>query len=238
MRGLGQSVAEKVKWDTSWYDTCVILYQRTKITEFRNILWKQVERLMFSRIKKFVANRKGTALRNNPELIHKLYNEAFFIFLKACDRWNPEGITDAAGKLHRTTFVTFLGDIIEQEIMNVVSLDWYYKNRDIKIARRLISERPFEQTPDQELFEKNDLLADIKGFLENYTFENELERDVVWTMIYGIPGDWAKLQKKFKLSISAFSKVRKKTVTKLRDSVLLHCSPKQKDVLRELLEEK
>lgn len=247
-------MAEKAKRETWWYDPIIEIYQKmspkdSRFTELRNFVWKSIEGLVVSQIKKFI-DRKGTTLRRDPELCQKLYGEAYFIFLKACEKWNPIGVVDSEDKkhnptgvigangTHKTTFMTFLWAIIDQELLNIVRLDWYYKNRNIKIARRLLSEGTAELKPEQERFEYNDLLADIKEFLENYSFESDLERDIIWTMIYGIPGDWKKLQQKSKVSPAAFSKARKKTVAKLKESILGHCTPKQKDVLRELLEER
>ncbi len=219
---------EKKVWDTEWYDDLCKMYQRTKIPELRNVLWEQVKLLVFSRVRKFITDRRGTALRRNPELCQKINQESFFIFLKACDRWDP-----ARG----TKFLTFLGDILDQEIMNIVRLDWYYKTRDVKIGNKLLIEKATEsRTQEQEEFEKAELLEEIRRLLDEYTFDSELEQDIVWTMIYGVSGDWTRLQRKHKLSIATFTKARKKVIEKLKKYFLDHCDEKQKCVLKEMLE--
>lgn len=220
----------KPKPDTKWYDSLCSLYQQTKIPELRNILWEQVKLLIYQRIRKFVNEKKGIELKKNTDLLQRLNQEAFFIFTKATEVWDPA---------RKTKFLTFLGDILDQEIMNIIRMDWYYKTRDFKICRKLMYESSVEQIPiEQEQFEKKEFLEEIKNLLANYGFESELERDIIYTVIYGVAGDWAKLQKKSKLSVAGFSKVRKKITEKMKKYILDNCSEKQKAVLKEILGEK
>lgn len=221
-------IKHKKEWDTSWYDDLCKMYQKTKIPELRNVLWDQVKLLVFSRVRKFITEHKG--MRRDPDLCQKLNQESFFIFLKACEIWD---------ETRKTKFLTFLGDMLNQEIMNIIRLDWYYKNRDIKIYSRLVAEKASETRPlEQEQFEKNELLDAVKQLLDNYIFDSPIERDIIWTTIYGVSGDWTRLRKQYNLSIAVFAKARHKTVDKLKAYILEHCTDKQKCVLKELLEEK
>ena len=217
------------KRDTAWYDDLCKLYQKTKIPELRNVLWEQVKLLIYGRIRDYINGKGGFNLKRDPELCQKLYQNAFFIFLKACEIWD---------ETRKTKFLTFLGDILDQEVMNVVRLDWYHKTRDYKMGAKLKVENPLEIPPEQEAFEKNDFLEEIKILFENYTFNSMIEKEIVYTMVYGVSGDWSRLQRKSKLSIANFAKLRRKTVENLKNYVLDNCSEKQKTILHEMLEEK
>ena len=220
-------MAVKKKWETDWYDDLCKMYQKTKIPELRNVLWEQVKLLVYGRVRRFI-NEKKPFLKREPELCQKLYQESFFVFQKAVDIWDQN---------KKTKFLTFLGDILDQEILNIIRLDFYYRGRDAKIAARLTSEQN-EFPPVQEQFEKQEMLEEVRLLMESYHFENNLEREVTWTMVYGQSGDWTRLQKKSRMSIVAFAKFRKKLVEKLKVYILSQFDEKQKAVLMEVLKEK
>jgi len=228
-----------VKRDTVWYNDLCILYQRTKAlgldkasADLRNILWDQIRSFVHGRVYDFIHEKKASILRKDPDLCSKLYQESFFVFLKACDIWDQE---------RKTKFMTFLGDIINQEILNIIRMDLYYRTRDRKLAIKLSNEHKVErenETTGEENFEKDELFEEVHFILENFAFGDELERDIVFTTLYGRMGDWAKLQKKSGLSLSVFYRMRAQTIQKLREHILSCCSDKMKDVLKEVLAEK
>ncbi|OGM08244.1 hypothetical protein A2Z67_00905 [Candidatus Woesebacteria bacterium RBG_13_36_22] len=234
----------KEKRETLWYDDLCKLYQKTRIPELRNILWEQVKLLLYSRIRKFVTEKKSSILKRDPDLVMQLYQDAFFIFQKACDVWDPT---------RNTRFLTFLSDIIDQEVLNIIRLDIYHKVRDSKIKKRIEDEMECFNWPGQigraterkkifvepstctEDFEKEKFFEEVRHMFENYCFENQLERDIVYTTVYGKPGEWVRLQKKSRMSIENFYKLRDATMTKLKHFILENCTKHMKDVLCEVL---
>ena len=220
---------KKEKRDTGWYDDLCKMFQKTQIPELRNVLWEQVKLLIYGRIRDFINGKGGFNLKRDPEICQKLYQDAFFIFLKAVRVWDPK---------KKTKFLTFLGDILDQEVMNIIRLDWYHRSRDFRLGAKLKVERVTEFPPEQEDFEKKELLEDIRILFESYSFESQIEKDIIYTTVYGVSGDWSRLQKRSKLSIANFAKLRQKTIGKMKQYVLDNCSDKQKAVLKELLEEK
>lgn len=221
-------MSEKKYGDTSWYDDLCLLYQKTKIPELRNVLWEQVKLLLYSRVRGFINEKKSAILKKDPDLCQQLYQDVFFIFQKACDIWDPS---------RKTKFLTFLGDIVDQEILNIIRLNLYHKSRDNKIKTKLNAEfeLPVSTTED---FEKEELLSEVKQLFENFSFNSMLERDIVYTTVYGKSGDWSRLQKKSKKSIADFFKLRTEVMEKLKKHVLDNCSPRMKEILQNVLEEK
>jgi DNA-directed RNA polymerase specialized sigma subunit len=213
--------------DTKWYDDLLILYQKKKIPELRNILWEQVRLLIYGRIRGFIDDWKFGLLKKDAELCAKLYQDAFFYFTKACDKWDPS---------FKTKFITFLGDCINQDILNNVRLYFYHLLRDKKIQQKIVDSGEDEKTESQEDFEKNELLEEVRVIFENYVFESKLERDIAYTIIYGTQGDWNRLQRKSKMSIDDFYKYRKSLLDKLKKHLEEKCSPRMKDVLQNMME--
>lgn len=227
---LDPSLQRVDKKDTKWYDDLCDLYQRTHIHELRNILWEQVKGLIHGRIHEFIRERK-TYLQRDPELTQKLFQESFFIFCKAVDIWDRN---------RKTKFITFLGNkFLDQEIMNIIRLESYHRQRDQKLQHKIrddVLQKP--EIKDECDFEKEELLEEIKKLVENYSFDNSLERDIAFVMTYGKVGDWARLQKKSGLGIGKFYKLRLLVSKKLRDHIDINCSPQLKEVLKDFLKEK
>jgi hypothetical protein len=136
--------------------------------------------------------------------------------------------------------MTFLTDIIDQEILNIIRMDLYYKTRDRKLAAKVANAQEVENEINdyEEDFEKEALLEEVRILLENFNFDDVLERDIVYTTLYGKIGDWTRLQKKSGLGIGVFYKAREKTIKKLREYIISSCSDKMKSVLKEVLAEK
>lgn len=231
-----EAQAEPVKKrETLWYDDLCILYKRTKAmgnkeasTALRNVLWDQVKSLINSKIREYIVEKRRSQLRSDPDLCQKLYQEGFLIFQKACDVWNPD---------RNTKFLTFLGDILDQEILNIIRLHHYYKTREFKIKVRLTQELGNTIEPEEDV-EKLELLERVKNLCESYSFGSELERDIIFTQIYGKLGDWSKLQARSDMGIGSFYKLRDQTLKKLRAHIIENCEPRMQEVLKQVLEEK
>jgi hypothetical protein len=230
-------VEEKVKAkpDTNWYDDLIILCQRTKMLglvyatdSLRNIGWEQMKGIVHGRVHKHVRDRK---LLYDRDLCFKLFQESFFVYCKAVNIWD---------RSRKTKFLTFLGDILDQELMNIVRMHQYYKSRDKKLEIKLMGQVVDEPIPffTEEDNEKSKVLEEIKTLLDNFGFESELERDIVDTIIYGRIGDWGKLQRKSNLGAANFSKLRKHVVEKLRNYILANCSEKVKEILQDIVHAK
>jgi hypothetical protein len=229
----------KKKWDTAWYDDLCMLYQKVKsfkdnpqaleaANSLRNVLWDQVKSLINSKVREYIVEKRRSQLRSDPDLCQKLYQEGFFIFQKACDIWNPD---------RNTKFLTFLGDILDQEILNIIRLHNYYKTREYKIKARLSQEVEDVEEHEEDI-EKQELLERVKILCESYSFGSQLERNIVFTAIYGKLGDWSKLQATSDMGIGSFYKLRDKTLKAMRAYILANCEPRLQDVLKEILEEK
>ena len=235
----------KGKINTEWYDDLCLLYQKTRdlgLTEisiiFRDLLWDQVRGIVYSRIQEFIKHRKSALLLKDYDLSQKLFQESFFIFTKAVDKWDPN---------RKTKFITFIGDILDQEILNIIKLDGYAKKKHTKISSKL---KDFHKGTEPEFFdetaiEKKAVLAEVEELINNFSFscypdpmKNQLDRDIVHTLIYGKLGDWGKLRKKYKMSLSDFNQFKKDSVNRIRTYILEKSSPKVKYVLSEIVNEK
>jgi hypothetical protein len=221
----------KKKKDTLWYDDFAKLYLKMRdidinvASQVRNILWEQVKNLLYSRVRDIVEKRKGDIVRQDPDFAKQLYQDCFLILQKACDIWDPT---------RGTKFLTFLGDITDQEILNKIRLHFYHKTRDKKIRIRTIDE--FEQKYDTiEDREREEMLEEVKRLFEDYSFETKLERDIVNLVVDGREGDWKRLQRKSKMSIENFYKLRDVTLDKLKKYILDNCTITMKDALENLL---
>jgi len=230
--------AKRAKINTEWYDDLCSLYQKTKALELldvsnslRNIFWDQVRGLVHGRVHEFVRVKKPSLLMRDRDLTQKLFQESFFIFCKACNIWD---------KKRKTKFLTFLGDILDQEILNIIRLDWWYKSRDKKLVDKLKDQVIDEPVSffDEEKQEKASVLEEVRSLIENFKFESEIERDIVNTIIYGKVGDWVKLRKKSGLGIGKFNKVRKAVIEKLKNHIKEKSSPKTLAVILEIIGEK
>jgi DNA-directed RNA polymerase specialized sigma subunit len=222
--------AKRAKLETGWYDVLCQLYQDTKITELRNILWEQVKNLVYGRVHAFIRRKKFSVLADK-ELCKKIFDDSFLIFIKATEIWD---------KNRKTKFLTFLGDILDQEILNIIRLDRYHKSRDKKLEGKLkkqVVDEPikFFSYRDQE---KEEILGEFKELFESFSFKSKLERDIIYTMVYGKMGDWTKLRKESKMSVGKFAKIRQQISIELKEYILEKSSPRMKDVLKEILEEK
>src|SRR4030043_698356 len=228
-RGKNEFLLHKDKRDTSWYDDLCDLYQRTHLTPLRNILWDQVRGLVHGRVHQFIREKKSTILRRDPELCQKLFQESFFIFVKAVDIWD---------RRRRTKFITFLGDILNQEILNKIRLPLYHRQRDWKLEARLRTSDDFasqtEAFKDND-FEREEFFGDVRTLFENYSFTDQLERDIAYTFVYGKIGDWTKLQKKSGLGIGVFYRKRTELKEKLKAYILDNSTPKMKAILDEII---
>jgi len=223
-------VSKKAKIETAWYDDLCSLYQRTKISSVRNLLWEQVKNIVYARVHEFIRKKKPY-LRKDKDLSQKLFQESFFIFVKATEIWD---------KKRKTKFLTFLGDILDQEILNIIRLDNYHRTRDRKIEdklRREILDEPYTFS-DEGSQEKTSILEELRFLFENFNFSSQLDRDIVSTMIYGKTGDWVRLQRKSKLSVSKFNKRRQEVIGKLRIYIKEKSSQKVLDVIKEILDER
>ena len=230
--------AKRAKINTEWYDDLCSLYQKTKTLELtdvanalRNIFWDQVRGIVHGRVHEFVRIKKPSLLLRDRDLVQKLFQESFFIFCKACNIWD---------KKRKTKFLTFLGDILDQEILNIIRLDWYYKSRDRKLEGKLRDQVVDEPIPffDEEQQEREHVLEEVKVLVENFSFGSEIERDIVRTIIYGKVGDWIRLRKKSGLGIGKFNKVRQEIIEKLKSYIKEKSSPKVRDVILEIVSEK
>jgi hypothetical protein len=222
------------KPDTKWYDDLCLLYQKTRIPELRNVLWDQVRGIVHGRVHQFIREKKVSILLHNQDLCQKLFQESFFIFVKAVDIWDPS---------RNTKFLTFLGDILNQEILNIIRLDLYYKTRDKKLEDKLKLHYPIEEQVNEsrdydEDFERQEMLEEMKTLFENYPFKNQIDRDIVYTMIYGKMGDWSKLSKRLGVGLGKLYKMRLQIIEDLRNYIEAHCSTRLKCILQELLVEK
>lgn len=225
---------KKEKRDTQWFDDLVILYQKIKVTEpepastLRNVLWEQVKLLLYSRVRDFINEKKSAILKRDPELCQQLYQDVFFIFQKACDIWDP---------LRKTKFITFLGDIADQEILNVIRLNLYHKTRDRKIFRRM-SDNFDDRFPDKSEVDRGKFLEEMKHLFETYSFESELERTIVRTIMYGKKGDWPRIIRKSRLGVGKFYRIKKEIIGRLKDYILKNCSSSfMKEALEEIIGE-
>lgn len=231
-------IAKKPKINTDWYDDLCLVYQKTKKLELnsvanslRNVFWEQVKGIVHGRVHEFVRNKKPSLLVKDRDLIQKLFQESFFIFCKACNIWD---------KKRKTKFLTFLGDILDQEILNIIRLDYYYKSRDKKLEVRLreqIIDEPI-QFQDEERQERESILEEVRTLLENFTFSSNIERDIVHTMIYGKTGDWTKLRKKSGLGFGKFTKTRQEVINKLKEYIENSTSQKTKAVIVDIISKK
>jgi hypothetical protein len=229
--GMGLWMAKsKEKKDTLWYDKLCILVQEVKETEpaassaLRNILWEQVKLLLYARVRDFINEKKSAILKRDPELCQQLYQDVFFIFQKACNIWDPA---------RKTKFITFLGDIIDQEILNVIRLDLYHKNRDRKIFKRM-SEN-FEGLPDKSDVDRGKTLEEVKHLFENYSFKSELERMIIRTIMYGKKGDWLRVQRKSHMVAGNFYRLKRETINRLKTYLLENGSPYLKEYLEDII---
>jgi hypothetical protein len=225
-------VAEKKKKrDTSYYDDFAKLYIKMRdidigiASQVRNILWEQIKNLLYSRVRDIIDRRKGDIIRQDPDFAKQLYQDCFLILQKACDIWDPK---------RGTKFLTFLGDITDQEIRNKIRLHFYHKTRDKKIRLRTIDELEPRVTTIEE-HEKEEMLEEVKRLFENYAFKSKLERDIVNLVVYGREGEWKKLQKKSKMSIENFYALRDKILKELKTYILENCTITMKDSLENLL---
>jgi DNA-directed RNA polymerase specialized sigma subunit len=221
----------KKKKDTTWYNDLVKIYQDKKVdnpvvaTAIRNILWEQIKNLLYSRVRDIIDRRKGDIVRQDPEFAKQLYQDTFFILQKAVDIWDPN---------RGTKFLTFLGDIADQEILNKIRLHFYHKTRDKKIRDRTAEEFVLKTTSIEE-YEKDEMLDEMKRLFENYTFDTKLERDIVNLIVYGRGGAWNKLLKRSKMNIDHFYKLRDATLKKLRVYILENCNIIMRDSLETFL---
>jgi hypothetical protein len=238
VQNTNETKVTKVKINTEWYDDLCRLYQKTKCLELseassnlRNILWEQVKGIVHGRVHEFIRERKSVLLLRDRDLSQKLFQESFFIFVKAADIWDTN---------RKTKFITFLGDILDQEILNIIRLDKYGKDRHYKINNKLKYFTGEEQVHlyDETSKEREDVLIEIKDLMESMPFQNEIERDIIYTLVYGKAGDWGKLQKKSGLKPINFNKLRKLTVEKVKSYILDKSSTKVKDVITEIINEK
>jgi len=223
-------ISKKAKIETAWYDDLCILYQRTKIPDLRNLLWEQVKNVVYARVHEFIREKKPY-LRKNKELSQKLFQESFFIFIKATDIWD---------KKRKTKFLTFLGDILDQEILNIIRLDNYHKARDKKIEdklRREILDEPFSFSGEEQ-YEKSEVLEELRILFENFNFSSQLDRDIINTIIYGKVGDWVRLQKKSDLSAGKFNRRRREVLGELRGYIEKKGTPRVRAVIKEILNER
>lgn len=225
----------KVKFDTSWYDDLALLYQKTRdlgviyaSTELRNLGWDQIQGIVYNRVHSYIRKRK-TSVLSDRDLCQKLFQESFFIFVKALDIWDRN---------RKTKFLTFLGDILNQEIMNIVRLDRYHKTRDYKIEKRIQSQKIDEPIPflNEESIEKEGVLEEVKVILNNIVFETQLERDLVNAIIFGDTKDLSELRKSSKMSVLTFSAYKDQVKEKLKQEILSKSSEKAKAVIQEIVE--
>jgi len=218
--------------DTAWYDDLVLLYQKTKDIEplaasaLRNILWEQVKLLLYSRVRDFINEKKSAILKRDPDLSQQLYQEVFFVFQKACNIWDCS---------RKTKFITFLGDITDQEILNVIRLNLYHKTRDKKIFQR-ISEGVEERFSTKEDIEKGQFLEEVKRLFENFEFKSPVEREIVRTIMYGKKGDWPKVMRKSRTAAGNFYKLKREVIERLKNFILDNSSPYMKEVLEDICE--
>lgn len=228
-------VSKRVKPDTNWYNDLILLYRKAKELELpavysalRNIGWDCMKGLVHGRVHEHIRKRK---LLVNRDLCQKLFQESFFIYIKATDIWDPG---------RGTKFLTFLGDILDQELMNIVRMDNWYRTRDKKLEYKLRSQviSESEEFPDEESKEKEMVLEEIKELLEKFSFDSRLERNIVNTIIYGKSGDWTKLRKESGVSSIKFSKIRKEIIEKLKKYILEGSSTRVKDLLHDIVTEK
>lgn len=221
---------EEFKTDTKWYDDLVVLFHKTGIESIRNVLWDQVKGLVYGRVHDFI--RQSSYLRYDNDLCQKLFQESFFIFVKAVDIWDVT---------RKTKFITFLGAMLDQEIKNIIRLEHYHKNRDKKIEVKIKDKTPPHNwiLPSHETnLDRNEFFEEIREIIENFPFENQTERDVVFTIIYGEMGDWSKLRKRLDIGIGKLYKIRAKAIERLRIHIKENCSEKMKTVLGEVIAEK
>jgi len=227
--------SKRAKLDTSWYDALVLLYQKTRdlgldqaSSSLRNVGWECMRGIVHGKVRDHI---KTFRLLHDRDLCQKLFQDSFFIYTKACNIWDYK---------RKTKFLTFLGDILPQELRNVVSLDRYHNKRDYKLEKRLrkqVVDEPihFFDEIDQE---RKLVLEEIRELLEKFSFGSEVERDIANILIYGKLGDWGKLQKKSGLKSANFAKARQDVALKLREYILSKCSEHTKNVLKEILGEK
>jgi len=225
----------KVKFDTSWYDDLALLYQKTRdlgityaSTELRNLGWNQIQGIVYNRVHTYIRKRKSLVL-SDKDLVQKLFQESFFIFVKALNIWDRN---------RKTKFLTFLGDILNQEIMNIVRLDRYHKTRDYKIEKRIQNQKIDEPIRffDEECIEKESVLEEVKVILNSIVFETQLERDLVNTIIFGDAKDLSKLRKSSKMSVLTFLSFKDKIKERLKQEILSKSSEKTKSIIKEIVE--
>ncbi len=230
--------AKRLKINTEWYDELCLLVQRTKTLDLeavssslRNILWEQVRGIVHGRVHEFVRVRKPSLLVKDTDLAQKLFQESFFIFCKACNIWD---------KNRKTKFLTFLGDILDQEILNIIRLEYYHRSRSRKLEGKLKGQVIDESIPfyDEESRERDLVLEEVRTLIESYKFSSKLERDIINTIIYGKVGDWVKLRKKSGLGVAKFNKTRQLVVEKLKTYISEKSSSKTRDVILEIVSEK
>lgn len=230
-RAKNEFLLRKGKRDTGWYDELCELYQKTHIEALRNILWEQVRGLVHGRVHQFIREKKAAILRREPELCDKLFQESFFIFVKAVDIWDRK---------RRTKFLTFLGDILNQEILNKIRLHLYHRQRDWKLEKKLLASSDFVPHTEpfkDNAFERDEFFYDIKALFESFSFDDEIDRDIAYTMVYGKIGDWSRLQKKSGMGIGVFYKKRTDLVKKLKVYVIENSTPKMKAIIEEIMGE-
>jgi hypothetical protein len=230
-RAKNEFLLRKGKKDTGWYDDLCDLYQRTHIDSLRNILWEQVRGLVHGRVHQFIREKKSAILRRDPDFCQVLFQESFFIFVKAVDIWDRK---------RRTKFLTFLGDILNQEILNKIRLHLYHKQRDWKLETKLkISSDfvPHTEPFKDNAFERDEFFEDIKILFDGYSFADEIDRDIAYTMVYGKIGDWTRLQKKSGLGIGGFYRKRSDLKEKLRKYIIENSTPKMREIIEEIMGE-
>lgn len=230
-RAKNEFLLRKDKRDTGWYDDLCELYQRTHIDSLRNILWEQVKGLVYGRVHQFIREKKSTILRRDQELSQLLFQESFLIFVKAVNIWD---------RRRRTKFLTFLGDILNQEILNKIRLHLYHKQRDWKLEAKLKTSSDFVPHTEpfkDNAFEREEFYAEIKVLFDAFSFDDEIDRDIAYTMVYGKIGDWTKLQRKSGLGIGGFYRKRTNLVEKLRVYIIENSTPKMKVIIEEIMSE-
>ncbi len=230
-RAKNEFLLHKGKRDTGWYDDLCELYQRTHIDSLRNILWEQVRGLVHGRVHQFIREKKATILRRDPELCQLLFQESFLIFVKAVDIWDRK---------RRTKFLTFLGDILNQEILNKIRLHLYHRQRDWKLEAKLKASSdfvPHTEAFKDNAFERDEFYESIKVLFDGFSFDDEIDRDIAYTMVYGKIGDWTRLQKKSGLGIGVFYRKRTDLKDKLRNYIIENSTPKMKAIIEEIMGE-
>lgn len=229
------SSKKKSRYNTEWYDDLALLYQKTRdlgviyaSTELRNLGWDQIQGIVYNRVHSYIRKRK-TSVLSDRDLCQKLFQESFFIFVKALDIWDRN---------RKTKFLTFLGDILNQEIMNIVRLDRYHKTRDYKIEKRIQSQKIDEPIPflNEEGLEKESVLAEVRNILNDIVFESQLERDLVNAITFGDVKDLSELRKSAKMSVLSFSAYKDQVKEKLRQEILSKSSEKAKAVIQEIVQ--